>query len=43
MYEPLGLLRRVYNTTDGVDGRVWIEVDPCLEHETEPTVAEANL
>jgi transaldolase len=37
------LLRHVYDVTDGVDGRVSIEVDPGLAHETEPTAAEANL
>jgi transaldolase len=37
------LLRPVYDMTDGMDGRVSIEVDPCLAHETEPTAAEANL
>jgi transaldolase len=37
------LLRHVYDVTDGLDGRVSIEVDPGLAHETEPTVAEADL
>jgi transaldolase len=37
------LLRPVYETTDALDGRVSIEVDPCLAHETEPTAAEADL
>jgi transaldolase len=33
--------RDVYNATDGVDGRVSIEVDPRLAHDTEGTVAQA--
>jgi transaldolase len=37
------LLRPVYDRTDGLDGRVSIEVDPGLAHETEPTSAEADL
>ena len=37
------LLRHVYDVSDGVDGRVSIEVDPGLAHQTEPTAAEANL
>ncbi|HEX7187044.1 MAG TPA: transaldolase [Actinomycetes bacterium] len=36
------VLRPVYDATDGVDGRVSIEVDPRLAHETEPTIAEAR-
>jgi transaldolase len=36
------VLRPVYDRTDGVDGRVSIEVDPRLAHETEKTVAEAK-
>jgi transaldolase len=36
------VLRPVYEATDGVDGRVSIEVDPRLAHETEPTIAEAR-
>jgi transaldolase len=36
------VLRPVYDRTDGVDGRVSIEVDPRLAHETERTVAEAK-
>jgi transaldolase len=35
-------LRPVYDATGGVDGRVSIEVDPRLAHETERTVAEAR-
>ena len=35
------LFRDVYQATDGVDGRVSIEVDPRLAHDTEGTVAEA--
>ncbi len=36
------VLRPVYDATDGVDGRVSIEVDPRLAHDTERTVAEAR-
>jgi transaldolase len=36
------LFRDVYRATDGVDGRVSIEVDPRLAKETEGTVAEAQ-
>ncbi|TCO48942.1 transaldolase [Actinocrispum wychmicini] len=36
------LFRDIYNATDGVDGRVSIEVDPRLAHDTERTVAEAQ-
>jgi transaldolase len=36
------VLRPVYNATNAVDGRVSIEVDPRLAHDTEPTVAEAR-
>jgi len=36
------VLRPVYDASDGVDGRVSIEVDPRLAHETEPTIAEAR-
>jgi transaldolase len=36
------VLRAVYDTTSGVDGRVSIEVDPRLAHETETTIAEAR-
>ncbi|MBW4720933.1 transaldolase [Saccharothrix obliqua] len=35
------LFRSVYEATDGVDGRVSIEVDPRLAHDTEATVTEA--
>src|SRR5918911_1425893 len=37
------LLRPVYDTTDGLDGRVSIEVDPCLADDTARTAAEAEL
>ena len=40
--EACDVLRPVYDATDGVDGRVSIEVDPRLAHETERTVAEAR-
>jgi transaldolase len=36
------VLRPVYDRTDGLDGRVSIEVDPRLARETEKTVAEAR-
>jgi transaldolase len=36
------VLRPVYDRTDGVDGRVSIEVDPRLAHSTAATVAEAK-
>ncbi|MFF5856896.1 transaldolase [Streptomyces sp. NPDC012751] len=36
------ILRAVYDTTDGRDGRVSIEVDPRLAHATAATVAEAK-
>jgi transaldolase len=36
------VLRPVYDRTDGMDGRVSIEVDPRLAHETERTTAEAK-
>jgi transaldolase len=37
------LLRPVYDRTDGVDGRVSIEVDPLLAADTDRTIAEARL
>ncbi|GAB7007804.1 transaldolase [Nocardioides sp. AN3] len=36
------VLREVYDRTDGVDGRVSIEVDPRVAHNAEATVAEAK-
>ncbi|MCD0453701.1 transaldolase [Actinocorallia sp. API 0066] len=36
------VLRPVYDRTDGVDGRVSIEVDPRLARKTEATIAEAK-
>ncbi|TNC29414.1 transaldolase [Amycolatopsis alkalitolerans] len=36
------VLRPVYDATDGVDGRVSIEVDPRIAHDTERTIAEAK-
>jgi transaldolase len=36
------ILRPVYDATDGRDGRVSIEVDPRLAHNTRATVAEAK-
>jgi transaldolase len=36
------VLRPVYEATDGVDGRVSIEVDPRLAHDAEATIAEAR-
>jgi transaldolase len=39
--EACKVLRRVYDATDGVDGRVSIEVSPGLAHDADGTVAEA--
>jgi transaldolase len=36
------VLRPVYDTTEGVDGRVSIEVDPRLARDTAKTIAEAR-
>lgn len=36
------VLRPIYDATDGVDGRVSIEVDPRWAHDTDRTVAEAK-
>ena len=36
------VLRPVYEATDGVDGRVSIEVDPRLAHDRDATIAEAR-
>jgi transaldolase len=36
------VLRPVYERTDGVDGRVSIEVNPRLAHDTTATIAEAR-
>ncbi|MGF7238628.1 MAG: transaldolase [Frankia sp.] len=36
------VLRPAYDASDGVDGRVSLEVDPRMAHETERTVAEAR-
>lgn len=36
------VLRPVYEATDGIDGRVSIEVDPRLAHDTTSTIAEAR-
>ena len=36
------VLRPAYDASDGVDGRVSIEVDPRLAHETASTIAEAR-
>ncbi|WP_136706904.1 transaldolase [Agromyces sp. H66] len=36
------LFRPVYDTTDGYDGRVSIEVSPDLAHDTDATIAEAH-
>ncbi len=40
--EACDVLRAVYDASDGVDGRVSIEVDPRFAHEPEKTVAEAR-
>lgn len=39
--EACKVMRSVYDITDGVDGRVSIEVSPGLAHNTEETVTEA--
>ncbi len=39
--EACRVLRPVFDATDGVDGRVSIEVSPGLAHDTEGTVGEA--
>jgi transaldolase len=36
------VLRPCYDATDGVDGRVSIEVDPRFAHDTQATIAEAR-
>ena len=36
------VLRPVYDATDSVDGRVSIEVDPRLAHDTDQAIAEAG-
>jgi transaldolase len=36
------VLRPIYDESDGVDGRVSLEVDPRLARETEKTIAEAK-
>jgi transaldolase len=36
------LFRPVYDATDGLDGRVSIEVDPRLAHDTDATIAAAR-
>jgi transaldolase len=36
------VLRQAYDATNGVDGRVSIEVDPRLAHETQQTIVEAR-
>lgn len=36
------LFLNVYGESDGIDGRVSIEVDPRLAHDTEATIAEAS-
>ena len=36
------VMRPSYDASDGVDGRVSIEVDPRLAHDTDKTVAEAK-
>lgn len=40
--EATDVLRPVYDKTDGVDGRVSIEVDPRFAHDTAATIAEAK-
>ena len=36
------IFRPVYDATDGVDGRVSIEVSPDLAHDTDATIAQAK-
>ena len=36
------VMRPAYDASHGVDGRVSIEVDPRLAHETDKTIAEAK-
>ncbi|MBA3232546.1 MAG: transaldolase [Propionibacteriales bacterium] len=36
------VMREVYDRTDGLDGRVSIEVDPRLAHRSDATIAEAR-
>ncbi|WP_042411723.1 transaldolase, partial [Streptacidiphilus carbonis] len=40
--EAADVLRPVYDASNGRDGRVSIEVDPRLAHDTEATIAEAK-
>lgn len=40
--EACDLFRPVYDRTDGVDGRVSIEVSPLLAHDTETTISQAQ-
>jgi transaldolase len=40
--EACDVLRAAYEASDGVDGRVSIEVSPALAHDTEATIAEAR-
>lgn len=41
--EACDALREVYDATDGVDGRVSIEVDPRLAHDTDGTIQAAQM
>ena len=40
--EACDVLRPAYDASDGIDGRVSIEVDPRLAHESDRTLAEAR-
>jgi transaldolase len=40
--DAFDVLRRVFDATDGVDGRVSIEVDPRLADDTDATIAQAR-
>ena len=40
--EACKLFRPIYDATNGVDGRVSIEVDPRLAHNTSETIAQAK-
>ncbi len=41
--EACDILRPIYDRTAGYDGRVSIEVDPRLAHETEPSIEQARM
>jgi transaldolase len=41
-FDVRSALRPLHDATDGVNGRVSIEVDPRLAHNTDATIAEAQ-